>query len=354
MTEYLSRKIKVVSFFAIIMVVVLHCYNLDLYQSIEIYHNDKNFNWAAQTIISFGITRIAVPLFFIISGYLFFFTFNGNADFKVKIKKRIHTLLIPYLFWVLFGILFYYVLQSVPQTQSFFTKKLIRDYDSVDFFNAIFVKMIPYQFWFISDLMVLTLLSPLLYIITKNLKHWFLLLVLPFWMLTIDNIFFTSESLLFFSFGIYLSIHKKVVVSEEVSKSVVYILLFCWTFLLALKTFFQIEHLSLFWIQICHKIAILVGVFAFWFLYDLLYKNGKSFIDVINPILQFTFFIYAFHEPILTIIKKGMFYFFGKHEEMHIVVFFLSPVITIFSCLIAGWLLKKLIPQGFKIVTGNR
>jgi surface polysaccharide O-acyltransferase-like enzyme len=354
MTEYLSQKIKAVSFSAIIMVVVLHCYNRDLYQSSEIYDETKNFNWFAQTIISYGITRIAVPLFFIISGYLFFFTFKGNADFVVKIKKRFHTLLIPYLFWVLFGIVFYYLLQSVPQTQGFFTKKLIKDYSSYDFFEAIFLKIIPYQFWFIRDLIVLTLLSPLLYFIIKKINFWFLLIVFPFWILTLDNIFFTSESILFFCFGIYLSIHNPEIVKKIFTKNIILSLIFCWIFLLALKTFFQVENLSPIWIQIWHKTAILVGIFAFWFLYDLLFKSSHVFINKFNFLFKFTFFIYAFHEPILTIIKKGMFYIFGKEEKMRILIYFISPIVTILICLIAGMVLRNLIPRVFKIITGNR
>ncbi|RRJ94145.1 acyltransferase family protein [Flavobacterium macacae] len=354
MTEYLSQKIKAVSFFAIILVVILHCYNLDLYQSLEIYDSSKNFNWFVQTIISFGITRIAVPLFFIISGYLFFFTFNGNADFAIKIKKRFHTLVIPYLLWGFFGILFYYILQIIPQTEAFFTKKLIKNYSLNEFFDAAFLNLIPYQFWFIRDLIVLTLLSPLLYFITKKLNFWFLLIILPFWIVTLDNIIFTSESLLFFSFGIYLSIHNQEVVKKTISKKAVLSLLVCWILLLTVKTFFQVENFSPLWIQIGHKTAILSGIIAFWFLYDLLFKNNQGFITNCNSLFKFTFFIYAFHEPILTIIKKGMFYFFGKQEEMHIVVYFLSPIVTIFICLITGIILKKLIPKGFKIITGNR
>ena len=47
------------------------------------------------------ISRAAVPTFFLISGYYFFykikdFTFDNYKD---KLKKRIRTILIPYLLW---------------------------------------------------------------------------------------------------------------------------------------------------------------------------------------------------------------------------------------------------------------
>ena len=46
------------------------------------------------------ITRVAVPLFFVFSGYLFFYknrSFTFGTYF-MKLKKRVRSLLVPYLF----------------------------------------------------------------------------------------------------------------------------------------------------------------------------------------------------------------------------------------------------------------
>lgn len=47
------------------------------------------------------ITHVAVPLFFVISGYLFFLNFTrwNVSTYLKKIKKRMHTLVIPYILW---------------------------------------------------------------------------------------------------------------------------------------------------------------------------------------------------------------------------------------------------------------
>ena len=42
------------------------------------------------------ISRIAVPLFFAISGYLFFWNVTTIDEIREKIKKRANTLLIPF------------------------------------------------------------------------------------------------------------------------------------------------------------------------------------------------------------------------------------------------------------------
>ncbi len=48
-----------------------------------------------------GICRIAVPCFFLISGYLFFKKLEDwNLDmWKGKMVRRVHSLLIPYVLW---------------------------------------------------------------------------------------------------------------------------------------------------------------------------------------------------------------------------------------------------------------
>src|SRR4051812_4625301 len=114
MTAYISDKIKIISFFSIILVVFLHAYNLDNAPDVTpLFY--KSPTWFIEDVISQGFTRIAVPLFFMLSGFLFFLNIKGTRnEFWNKIKKRGRTLLIPFLFWSLFGIGFYFTLQTVP------------------------------------------------------------------------------------------------------------------------------------------------------------------------------------------------------------------------------------------------
>ena len=123
-------------------------------------------NGFIQAFFCQGINRIASPLFFIISGYLFFVNLTGQrSDFIRKVKKRFNTLIIPYLFWSLWGLLFYLVLQAFLPPSISFTRGLIMDWDFAKLMNTIFLDPIPYQLWYVRDLTVFALLSPLLYIL---------------------------------------------------------------------------------------------------------------------------------------------------------------------------------------------
>ena len=76
MNNYLKNKITTISFLLMIMVVNIHSYNL-----LPII--PKGYNTFIQDLFSQGFSRIAVPLFFIISGYLFFLNIKeGSSLFR--------------------------------------------------------------------------------------------------------------------------------------------------------------------------------------------------------------------------------------------------------------------------------
>ncbi len=172
------------------------------------------------------IARTAVPLFFMFSGYLFFYkveTFDG-ATYWTKIKKRIQTLLVPYFIWNLLYILFFLCIQLVFNMQSKPEYTVIADYSFKDWLLAFWNYHntgMPYNFalWFIRDLFIITLFTPILLSIFKlehkYFRHFSMLLgilgvvylieLLPISKGIIPN----GTALFFFTLGAYFSIHKK-------------------------------------------------------------------------------------------------------------------------------------------------
>ena len=74
MNKYLSKKIKVLSLLSMILVVYQHMgrgAKLDVY-TYTMLPTEGWINSFAELSLAQGIARIAVPLFFIISGFLFF------------------------------------------------------------------------------------------------------------------------------------------------------------------------------------------------------------------------------------------------------------------------------------------
>ena len=115
--ELQSKTINYLRFPLILLVVIAH-YNVAergfTYHGVE-YCIDRPdwFLWLTN-LISEIMPKIIVPIFFIISGYLFFFRgdFNGHV-YRQKLRKRVRTLLIPYILWNLIPILLH-VLYLLP------------------------------------------------------------------------------------------------------------------------------------------------------------------------------------------------------------------------------------------------
>ena len=352
MTQYLSLKIKRISFLLIVMVVFLHSYNIDIKQGGKILVFAKDWNWFIQNFISNGLTRIAVPMFFLISGYLFFLDqkFDRQA-ILVKIKKRVKTLVVPYLLWTLFGLLLYFILQSLPQSQSFFTKKLIKDYTFSEWLNAIFNEPIPYQLWFLKDLIVMVFLSPIIYFVLKKAREVFLLIIFGFWLFNQDTVFLTSEALLFFSLGMYGNIQPQNAIEKLHPKTALVALL--WLGLLVTKTVLGFYNFPEIYVTLSLKASIIAGLFAFWQLYDSVAKTQLEATSF-DKWIGLSFFLYAFHEPFFTIIKKALFTLLPKTPASYFLVYCIAPLIIIGIALLLGKFLKEKLNPFYSVITGNR
>lgn len=113
MTQYLSDKLRVLSLISIIFVLYIH----SRFQPNEIMgmaYYDK-----IQLFTSEMIGRCAVPLFYLISGYLFFMKVpDGVKSIGRKIRKRIKSLLIPYFIGCVFFVIFYSFVALLPWTSN--------------------------------------------------------------------------------------------------------------------------------------------------------------------------------------------------------------------------------------------
>jgi surface polysaccharide O-acyltransferase-like enzyme len=357
MNKYLSDKLKIISLISMIMVVFLHSYNITMKFNPGNISFDNKYNIFIQKFFSEGITRIAVPIFFCISGYLFFLNFKGTIhEFVLKYKKRVKSLLLPYLLWSIWGLLFYFCLQTIPQSKKFFTHELIINYSFDKILNTIFIDPIPYQLWFIRDLIVLVVISPLLYWITKVFRFLPIIILFIIWLdfFSFSFLIFSNEAILFFCLGIYFSVFKSEYLQTKYNRKAYLGFFLLWIIIVFLKTiliFHNPDKIVL--LSLLHKIGIVFGILAIWSFYDiLLVKNTPN--KIILNLSAFSFFLYAFHEPILTIMKKGLFYTLGINEITSNIIYFIAPILTIILGFLLGGFLKKYVSLFYNLITGSR
>lgn len=352
MDKTLSNKLKFLSFFLMILVVFIHSENLLVkFSTGNIMAQKLSMNSFIQNFFSNGICRIAVPLFFIISGYLFFlkieYSFSG---FFRKYKSRFYSLFVPYIIWSSYGIALYFILQLFPFTKIYFTH-YINQYSLSDFVKTLFIYPLTHQLWFIQDLMIIVLISPIIYLLIKYLN---LFSLLVFFLLWYNDLIMFNQCIFFFSLGAFFSITKRTIDSKRFEKFSI-VTFFLWIVILIIKTILLVNNIiDEFWDSMILKTSLILGVFSIWFLYDLFFKNTDFSLMRMGSLFSFSFIIYVFHEPLLTIIKKALFHFMGFSELSSLLIYFLAPILSIIISILVGINLLKRTPKLYKILTGNR
>ena len=205
-----SRTIECLRFFCAALVVLIHTFG-PLGPRGASYKN--GIYDVVRIVISQGFCRVAVPIFFLFSGYLFFIKLEDwNRQVWInKLKKRVHTLLIPYFLWNLIAIVaslyFYFAGGNSPNLASWF--KSIGGLRA--FWNSLSgLWPIDGPLWFVRNLIILVILSPIIHFYLKRTGIIGLLILgilyVFRWWKEIPG--FEIAGIMFFSLGGFFSIHK--------------------------------------------------------------------------------------------------------------------------------------------------
>ncbi len=352
-TTYLSNKLKAISFICMVMIVFLHSSTTIFNFNTGSVHKSNKANVFVQTIVGEGFTRVAVPFFFAISGFLFFQNIQPTANsFLTKLKKRVQSVFLPYILWSLYSLLLFAFLQYFSFTKDFFATRLIRNYSAWDLFYTVFFNPLAYQLWFLKDLILIFLLSPAIYFCIRKLSIFYLLFILACWLFNFYFYYFQAISICFFSLGAFVSLNPTIKFKTSYTEYA-WLLFFIWILLCVLVAVIRVFYGNPpvnFYVQ-C--ISIFVGMATFWLMYDERMKGGNPSKKWLS-IFSYSFFIYAFHEPVLTIIKKGLFYLSDKSNTSTFLIFIISPCTTILLAISIGILLNKLVPALYRLITGGR
>ena len=296
-----------------------------------------------------GLGQFAVPLFFMISGFLFFRTANTFDDVKHKINRRIYTLVIPYALWNLI----YYVIYLIRTPGTYVSIWTIED--------AMFNFRYNPAFWFMFQLILLTAITPILFFILK--KFWaitiFYIVLYILIILDIDIPFINEDALIYFFSGAIFSKlynrHKVQFVSKKsfVFALIVFIVCFC------LNRFAYNLTMAVYIFRTFYIATIilerLAGCFLLFYFIDLIFNYDKVYAFMYD-----TFFLYAIHYMIVRGIAYALTYVEGKIAlgnfalVLEIIVFLLSPVICVVISYHVSNILKKNAPKLYNYLSGYR
>ena len=328
--------------------------------------------------ISYTFGLASVPVYFLLSGYLLGvgiedWTWN---TFSKKLKSRSQTLLLPYILWNTISIGSFILLIIYNITRGTATWADVTDYwNSIGFrgfwdisiwgmnkTNWIGMSIpnsapIDLPFWFIRDLMVVTLFAPTLYWLFKKTKIWGLLILL---FCFVSKIWpqihgFSVDSFSCFGLGLYMAMNGKTLVgfAEKIRiPALIYTLATAAIVIYydSVRTvegrfFFPFFALGCIWV----------------YLYLALLLVRKWDISLPNWLVKSSFFIYALHAcpfpRIGTIISKVNSYTvpaFAKISAPWIIWYIISPLIIIAVCLVIFYIVEWCAPGLCRALGGNR
>lgn len=377
--KLLSRTISYLRFPLTVGVVFIH---FSLHEGLNIHgikHGLENPEWFFFIVnfISQVLARIGVPLFFIISGFLFFYGRDFNREvYNRKLKSRAKSLLIPFLLWNIIAII-WQCKCFLPGISSFYRPvdiqlsftRIINTFicnnaNSGVLLGATYTEPvtglypIDVPLWYVRDLMVMVVLSPIFYWLIRKARQWFVIFLGTIWycetvLLPKENYFHIYIGMLitasfFFSWGALYSIHKKNIVLQFRKFKYTPIVYIPIAIADALTKGLEIN-------GYIHKAGILVGVISIVVVVSILLESDK--VKDRKILANSSFFIFALHA--LFIQDVGKFAFTMLHIQENnpyamLALYFTVPLFSVAFCFILYVLLKQYIPKACNILTGGR
>lgn len=349
-----SQTIDFMRFPLIVGIVMIHCHLESDSLPVGSYIID---------LFSGGFCRACVPLFFIISGYLFFrdSTFDKTMYIS-QLRKRVKTVLVPYLLWNLLALVWHVILSRGAIASKIPTDNIFKFLQYVfwdqlgapcTFYYEPPTTPVDYPLWYLRDLIVMSILSPLFYVLLKGRKG--------IWILGALIVCFVAGrgphisglepvAVVFFGLGAYLGIHGidpieacgQPTVSRAAAATGI------WTALCVAS----VSSSSAFIRERCIGLGILCGVYALtcWASY-----MTERHTRIPALLTSSTFFVFGLHSLVIGPWRLILSKIIRPDTTVGMIVLYLilSATVTA-SCVALYWLLRRICPPIAKALTGGR
>lgn len=355
MAKSRNSKIANVQFLLSLMVVLIHATTTNINLPDKELQSVAGMNYASfiQYFISEGICRIAVPLFFIISGFLFYRSFDGKWNTYIqKLKRRIKSLLIPYLIWSAAVFVAFTLAQRIPALKPYFTTRNDGSFSLLSFIDNVLIHTYNSPLWFCQYLLVFSVLSLPLYYLAKKLPVTVLALSFVGWLFGFRfigiTLLFRTDAVFFYLLGAVLGVKHPSAVNYRLTKAKWIVSALVWAAFLTVHTVWLCAGYSGMIYSIEEKLGIIAGIITVWFGYDLFSVKSEF------KYAGCSFLLFACHHPIVNTLKKVLMKILGVSSLTSLVTYVLSACLTIGLIICFGMVVKKKLPKFFGVISGNR
>lgn len=333
--QTLSRTFDWLRFPLALLVVYLHIApNLTILQST--FGMGSPYFWTANIV--YNISNLAVPSFFLMSGYLMAFnmtSFSFGVYFN-KLKRRGLTLFMPYIIWNLLCLAYMYVTRQITEFPGW---------------STVFIGPLNFPLWFIRNLIILNLLYPIIWLMVRYYKWtFFIIVVLTYLLIPIaqNAIYihpYTLTSFVYFYLGVYSGVNR---LSFNVTSTAIILGIST----LTLISFTLVVLYPVLNVPYANNLYLLCGTIT---LFVLTYKVVETYnIRPIPLLVAASAFIYFSHKLGPTYISKHLVgALLPEGEASDIIIFIVSPIVASLICVGLYYLLGKIHPSILRVLTGK-
>lgn len=297
-----------------------------------------------------SLFRVGVPCLSAISGYLLFRRGLENFSYGRMMRTKALTVLVPFLLWN--GAFLALVFLAQKNAVGFgylpdVVNATPREMASLTL--AIEAWPINLPLYFLRDLLLCLLLSPVLALLVVRYPRTTLIALFAYAVLPLPNGIFLKESILFgFSVGIAVAVHRiDVKVVDRHAGAIVLAMLFA-TVLLSVGLYLTGPVLPL-WLDILRATTALAGIVGSWALSGLLVRTRLGMRLAAGGGLSF--WIFCGHYPLLV----PFWMVWNRLEIDHYVLFYFAAPLLAFAILIPSHaFVQRRLPVLHALLTGSR
>ncbi len=341
--SYFTNKKTMVSYGLAVLIFFIHSSAFANYSGLP--------EWVSSisVFLQVGITRACIPLFFMISGALFFRNYTARS-YLPKLKSRMHSLLIPYFCWNIIMMLF--TLVTTVFFSRFFIGRAPFDSSVRGIAEGLFHWKYNNPFWFLMTLMIYAAAAPLLDVMLRtpamaivSISAWFVLM--HFGITLPETLVHDTRSIIYYLAGGMLG-------------------RFCWPQIsspsprklrlpaLIVSVLGIAETMA-----ICNELSdppeaawaalLFIWAAAIWICADWACERVKA-----RNFMTRSFMVFAMHMNVSAVITKLLVLVFPRHWTMALPVFFLSVCLTLFAIECICLFLRRFFPVPYRILSGDR
>lgn len=356
--EETSRTIVAIRFLLMVFIVFIHSNGVTSFWDENGTEYFYNIPYVENIVILFFtqvLARCAVPLFFLISGYLFYFK---NYSYPILLKKKAKSLLIPFILWPVLYLILYTGRAILLHTDNPYSGLKLKEWIFV-FIGKYQWGALPenpllvFQFWYIRDLILLFIFSPILKRILDKRSLLIVFFAIFIWMqksnLCQKN---AHQGICFFVLGMFFA-KSNYYISDlnciSFKDLLIVLLILC-----PLDLYFMINDNKY---SICHEfnviaISVLMLKIGYWI------QTQQSFFCIQRSLADYSFWLFALHQPlvqplVINVYKRHLIPI-NVYGGGYVIELLVTTLVTVIICVGLGFVLRRIFPKLFSFMVGGR